>query len=115
HRMTFAGKHQDILVRRNKKGATELVPSRGTWLGILDDIADYTTDTVVPIEEGDVVLLFTDGVTEATDAHNVMFGERNLELALAKFAHLSPAEIVAGILGEVREHMAEQRDDITLL
>jgi len=114
-RLTFAGKHQDILVYRRRKGITEFIPTRGTWLGILDDIGDYLVDSTVPIEEGDVVLLFTDGLTEASNAEGVMFGERNLERALAKSAHMRPADIVAHILVEVRKHMAEQRDDITLV
>ncbi len=115
HRLTFAGKHQDILIRRARKGITEFVPSRGTWLGILDDIGDYLSDTTVPVENGDVILLYTDGVTEAADKSGVMFGERNLERALNKYAHLPPSEIVKGIVLEVKAHMAEQRDDITVL
>jgi serine phosphatase RsbU (regulator of sigma subunit) len=114
-RLICAGKHQDILVHRRRKGITEFVPTRGTWLGILDDIGDHLSDTTIPIEEGDVVLLFTDGLTEATNAAGVMFGERNLERALTKHAHLGCAEIVANILVEVRQHMAEQKDDITLV
>jgi phosphoserine phosphatase RsbU/P len=114
-RLTFAGKHQDVLVYRHRRGVTELVPSRGTWLGVFDDIGDYLVDTTILIEEGDVVLLFTDGVTEAANAAGVMFGEENLGEALSKYAGLDPAAIVASILGEVQRHMAEQKDDITLV
>ncbi|MBN8614354.1 MAG: PP2C family protein-serine/threonine phosphatase [Deltaproteobacteria bacterium] len=115
HRMTFAGKHQDILIRRMRKGITEFIPSRGTWLGVLDDIGDYLTDTTVPIEDGDIILLYTDGVTEAADKNGVMFGERNLERALNKYAHLTCTEIVKNIILDVQAHMAEQKDDLTLL
>src|SRR6185436_17637230 len=76
-RLTFAGKHQDILVYRRRKAITEFVPTRGTWLGILDDIGDYLFDATIHIEEGDVIVLFTDGLTEAANAAGVMFGERN--------------------------------------
>jgi len=114
-RITVAGKHQDILIYRRRKGIIEFIPTRGTWLGILDDIGDYLVDTTVPIEDGDVILLFTDGLTEAANAAGEMFGERNLERALAKHAHLRAADIVANILVEVRQHMAEQKDDITLV
>jgi serine phosphatase RsbU (regulator of sigma subunit) len=113
--LRFAGKHQDILIYRRRNGTTEFVPSQGTWLGVLDDIGDYLVDSTIPIEEGDVVLLFTDGVTEAADARGAMFGERLLESALSKHAHLPAADIVANILGEVRQYMAGQKDDITLL
>jgi serine phosphatase RsbU (regulator of sigma subunit) len=115
HRLTFAGKHQDILIRRARRGITEFVPSKGTWIGILDDIGDYLTDTQVPIEDGDVILLYTDGVTEATNASGQMFGERNLERALTKYGHLPAQEIVHHIVQEVRGYMAVQRDDITVV
>jgi phosphoserine phosphatase RsbU/P len=114
-RLVFAGKHQDVLVYRRRQGVTEFVPSLGTWLGVVDEIDDYLVDTTVLIEEGDVVLLFTDGVTEAADAAGVMFGEKNLSQALSKYADKDPAAIVASILVEVRRHMAEQKDDITLV
>ncbi len=115
HKLTFAGKHQDILIRRARKGITEFIPSRGTWLGILDDIGDHLTDTTVPIESGDIILLYTDGVTEAADKKGVMFGERNLERALNKYAHLPCSDIVKNIIADVQAHMAEQKDDLTLL
>lgn len=115
HRLTFAGKHQDILIRRARKGVTEFIPSRGTWLGILDDIGDYLSDTTVPLENGDVILLYTDGVTEAADKNGVMFGERNLERALNKYGDLPPNEIVKNIILEVQGHMSEQKDDLTVV
>lgn len=114
-RITVAGKHQDVLIYRRRKGITEFIPTRGTWLGIRDDISDYLIDSTIYVEEGDVILLFTDGLTEATNAAGVMFGERNLERALAKHAHRGAADIVAQILLEVRQHIAEQKDDITLV
>jgi phosphoserine phosphatase RsbU/P len=114
-KLTFAGKHQDLLVYRRRRAVTELVPTLGTWLGVVDDIGDYLVDTSVAIEEGDVVLLFTDGVTEAANTAGVMFGEEHLCEALSKHAHLDPAAIVAGILADVRRHMARQNDDITLV
>ncbi len=69
----------------------------------------------MPIENGDIILLYTDGVTEAAGKAGVMFGERNLERARHKYAHLPPSEIVKGIILDVQAHMAEQRNDITLL
>jgi serine phosphatase RsbU (regulator of sigma subunit) len=114
-KLVFAGKHQDILIHRARHGRTEFVPSKGTWIGILDDIGDYLEDTTIPIEDGDLVVLYTDGLTEATDARGDMFGELRLQQSLARHADRSPGEIVRAILHEVGEHMAIQRDDITLI
>jgi phosphoserine phosphatase RsbU/P len=113
--LVFAGKHQDVLIHRRSTGKTELIPSTGTWLGVVDDIGEYLSDTTVPVENGDVILLFTDGVTEAANGAGEMFGQEKLELALNRYADLPVAEIIRNIIIEVRQHMDEQTDDITLL
>ncbi len=64
--ITFAGKHQDLIIYRSALNKTEVIPSTGTWLGIADNIGKYLTDRSVKIQENDVILLFTDGITEAT-------------------------------------------------
>jgi phosphoserine phosphatase RsbU/P len=115
HNLIFAGKHQDVLLRRKRTGQIELIPSSGTWIGVVDDIGEYLSDTTVPVEDGDIVLLFTDGVTEAANRAGEMWGQESLERALDRYAHLPVAEIVASIIVEVRQHMDEQTDDITLL
>jgi len=115
HGLVFAGKHQDVLVWRKRTAKIELVPSTGTWVGVVDEIGEYLSDTSVAVEDGDVILLFTDGVTEAANAAGEMWGQENLERALDRYAHLPVAEIVRSIIVEVRAHMNEQTDDITLL
>lgn len=117
NKLVFAGKHQDVLVHHRRTGLTEYVPCKGTWLGILDDIGDYLSDTNVPIDEGDVVLLYTDGLTEAANANGEMFRELRLQRRFSALARdaTGPDEIIRTLLREVTDFMAEQRDDITLV
>jgi sigma-B regulation protein RsbU (phosphoserine phosphatase) len=114
-RMTFAGKHQDILIWRKATGAVEEVPTTGTWLGIVEDLAGKLTDSHVDIDEGDAVLMFTDGITEAMSGSGEMFGQDRLRTALARHGALEAEQIVLGILAEVNAFQAEQSDDLTLL
>jgi serine phosphatase RsbU (regulator of sigma subunit) len=114
-RMTFAGKHQDILVWRRTRGAVETVQTNGTWIGMVDDLAGKLGDTTVEIAEGDSVLLFTDGITEAMSATGEMFGQERLTAALGKLGALDAEQILLGILAEVNSFQAEQTDDITLM
>jgi hypothetical protein len=114
-RMTFAGKHQDILIWRKATGAVEEVPTTGTWLGIVEDLAGKLTDSHVDIDEGDAVLMFTDGITEAMSGTGEMFGQDRLTASLAKHGALEAEQIVLGILAEVNAFQAEQSDDLTLL
>lgn len=115
NKIVFSGKHQDILVYRAKRKVAEYIPSKGTWIGLLDDIGDYLGDTKVTIEEGDVVILFTDGITEAANKDGEMFGEMRLQQALLSCASKPVSDIVTSIMEEVIEYMEEQRDDMTIL
>ncbi len=113
--MVFAGKHQDILIYRAAKGAAEFVPSDGVWLGIVDDISSKIEDASAPIAEGDVILLYTDGVTEAMNERREMFGEERLRQALLRNANLDVEQIVTNVVRDVTDFMRGQRDDLTLV
>lgn len=114
-RMTFAGKHQDILVWRKATGQVETVPTTGTWMGIVDDLAGKLADATIEIAEGDAVLLFTDGITEAMSSSGEMFGQERLTAALQKRGALEAEQIMLGILAEVDGFQGRQADDITLM
>jgi phosphoserine phosphatase RsbU/P len=114
-RLVFSGKHQDILVYRHATRVVEVVPTTGTWLGVLDDLRGRLRDHTLLLGEGDVVLLFTDGVTEATNAQGQMYGEKQLEQALHANACLDVEAIVHNISRDVQGHMARLDDDLTLI
>lgn len=114
-RLIVAGKHQDILVYRAAEGATQAIPTTGTWLGIVDDLGGFLQDLTIEINRGDVVLLYTDGVTEAMDNNGEMYGDKRLERALTSYASLEVEETVKKIVAEIREHTHEQQDDITVI
>jgi phosphoserine phosphatase RsbU/P len=115
NQLVFAGKHQDILIWRADQGRVEAVPTSGTWLGVVPELGGHIKDEVVTLGPQDIVLLFTDGVTEAADAWGKMYGQERLEAALKKNAGLPLEEIVDRIVRDVRLSMATQSDDLTLL
>ena len=82
----MAGKHQDIIIYRSALNKTEVISTNGTWLGITDNIEKYLTDYTEKIEYGDIVLLFTDGITEATNKDGEMYGQERLEQSLNQYA-----------------------------
>lgn len=114
-RMTFAGKHQDILIWRRATGGVEIVPTTGTWLGVVDDLAGKLHDASVEVNEGDAVLFFTDGITEAMNANGEMLGQDRLIQVLQRHGSLEAEQIVLAVLAEVEAFQAQQADDITLL
>jgi len=94
---------------------TEVIPSTGTWLGIADNIGKYLTDRSVKIEENDVIVLFTDGITEATSRSGEMYGQGRLEQELNQYADLPVGKLLEKIIGDVQEFQEEQMDDMTLV
>ena len=66
---------------------------------------------------GDAIFLYTDGVTEATDTHNELYGDDRLKAVLDKMADASAKEICLGVKQDVDAFVGEapQFDDITML
>ncbi len=106
--------HNDMLVFRAAHGGVEAVASESTILGFLPS-PQYGARRLT-LAPGDVVLLYTDGITEATDADGTMFGDERLA---AVFAHLatdrSAQRIVDGIAGELEAFRGGRlgTDDVT--
>jgi len=114
-RLRFAGAHESILIWRARDKRVERLETKGVWAGILEDIAPMTAGQSAQLEPGDLLVLYTDGITEARNAEGVMFGSDRLAATLAEF-HDGPAhDIRERILGPVFGWMHHQDDDMTLL
>ena len=109
-----AGHNPPHLLRSN--GTTSELPvSENTIMGVFDTI-NYQEETL-QLEPGDTLVMFTDGVTEATNAAYEEFGTERLDDILRKETGASSQQVVealkAGIMNFVGD--AEQSDDITML
>ena len=113
--MSFAGKHQDIIIYRAGHNRTETFPTTGTWLGMADDIEGYIKDTTVKLEQGDIVLLYTDGITEAMNEQGDLFGEDRLAQSLDKYAHLPMGKLIEMVMRDLDYFKREQYDDMTIV
>ncbi len=112
---TVAGKHQDLVIYRSALNRIETFKIPGTWMGISDDIQGSLVDVEIQINTGDIVLLFTDGITEATNPQGEMFGQTRLEQALNAYADLPVGKLRDRIIGDVTAFQEEQMDDMTLV
>lgn len=110
-KLTWAnGGHPPVLLRR-VDGSVERLGATGPLLGAVPEIAYEELE--VPIEAGDVVLLYTDGVTEARSG-NKLFGEERLRRTLEDPG--SAAEIADRVLDAVRRYVrGDLRDDVAIL
>lgn len=97
-------------------GSLERLDKGGIILGIMKAVVPYQ-EGEVRIDVGDVLLLFTDGVSEAMDTEGEEMGEEKLE-AVARLHLDEPAAVIlAKIVDAVKEHSRNvpQSDDITLV
>jgi serine phosphatase RsbU (regulator of sigma subunit) len=101
-----------LLQRRG--GRMERLDSTATVLGLFSEWKCEIGE--LSLEAGDVLALYTDGVTESFDAGGEEFGEERLCRALRRHGALPAEAMLDGILDEVRQYSPdEQRDDITLV
>jgi len=109
-----AGHNPPIICRKKDGSLEELMPT-GIVLGAVEN-RDYASCTV-DIGPGDVIVLYTDGVTESINKDEEMFGEDRLKSVIIENADLSTNEILEKILNEVRQFTGDmpQFDDITLM
>ncbi len=108
-----AGHNPPFIMRAN--GTVEELQCGGIILGILENAPPYNTGTVT-INNGDAVVMYTDGVSEAMNNNNDEFGEDTLrEISLA-VRHTDAHTILDTIVVHVHKHAdgAPQSDDITL-
>jgi len=96
-----------------RDGQVTEILENGLILAMIKDAA-FTTATH-PLQPGDRLALYTDGILEARDARGEFFDEERLYAALRNTADLSPSDAADRILSNVQQWAKTQEDDLTLL
>jgi sigma-B regulation protein RsbU (phosphoserine phosphatase) len=123
-RLTYvnAGHNPPMLLRRRATSGVEgggapvkLLNVGGPVIGTFLD-GPYEQESV-RVESGDVLVAYTDGVTEALSPEGSEFGEERLRSVVVQWAHLPARELVEKVIAGVLEWQGEaaQHDDITLV
>lgn len=97
-------------------GNVEVLPnSTNICMGVLEEFPYQSNE--LKLEKGDMLVTFTDGVTEACDVNDALYGENRLEALLATLKGKSSEDVTTAISDSVAQHAygAEQSDDITIL
>lgn len=96
---------------QNKK--LEYFKNKGLGLGILrnSNFEKYVQVNEFQYSAGDVIVLYTDGITEAVNSRNEQFGYERLSDALMKFTSQTPEQISNGIFGALYEFCEEDSLD----
>jgi phosphoserine phosphatase RsbU/P len=108
-----AGHNPPLLLRAG--GRSEQLASTGTILGAF--AGSTFRERSVDLHPGDMLLMYTDGLTEAMNAENEQFGVGRVEECLARLRGMPSAEICRGLLAAVRGFTGQAwlKDDVTLI
>jgi serine phosphatase RsbU (regulator of sigma subunit)/CRP-like cAMP-binding protein len=108
-----AGQEPPLLI--SPDGSVRALRSGGIMLGMMEDFV-YEDESVEFPREG-VLLIVSDGVTEATDADGNMFGSERMEEIVVASRHLTAEGIRTALLDAIHEFVGEtkQSDDITIV
>ena len=114
-RCVFAGAHEDIVVVRGDTGIVERVPTPGPWVGAVPALGDGLIDSTLILGVGDVVVVYTDGLTEARNALGEEFGLDRVVEIVRSVADKPTADLRDHLVGAARRWAVEQEDDVTVL
>ncbi|MDD5066632.1 MAG: SpoIIE family protein phosphatase [bacterium] len=109
--------HENALIYRKARDQIETLRGGGALLGVMPDIDKFLYDEEIPMNPGDKILLFTDGVVSALNANKDRFGLTQLKSVFLKYAGEPAREIMYSVKNEIYSFMGSlpQQDDITLV
>jgi len=116
---TWAGAGQEhVIVYRVAQRNVEVIKTGGIVLGMFDDIRDNIYQQSLVLDKGDRLILYTDGVTEARDSNDEMFGRSRLVETIREISpFFSAKETLSYVMDKIHKHIgdAPQFDDITIV
>jgi phosphoserine phosphatase RsbU/P len=85
--------------------------------GAAQKFADLLEEDSLPLNKGDVLVFYTDGITEAMNASSDLFGDARLGGLITEHGHLDAADLRERILREIESFVgaADQHDDMTMI
>jgi sigma-B regulation protein RsbU (phosphoserine phosphatase) len=114
-RLSYAnGGHHPPLWFRNAAGEVRRLPGRGIALGVVQQAE--IDEEEIEIAPGDLVVFYTDGVTEAMDGQRRQFGDQELRDVISSHAPRGAQAVLDAVVAAVAAHRGDspQSDDLTL-
>jgi len=116
--LRFSGQHEEAIILRHD-GRLEMVDTLtlGFPIGLEQNIHDFVSEVDIKLESGDVVVLYTDGITEAFNLKREQYGLTRLCEVIKCNYERSSAEIKQAVIENLRDFVGEQKvyDDVTLV
>jgi serine phosphatase RsbU (regulator of sigma subunit) len=116
HRLTCACGGHNPAYHVSRAGVHPVAPE-GMALGLGKASQYYVKDAALTLQPGELLALYTDGVTEAMNRAEDEYGEERFMASLARHQHLDLGSLLAHLIQDISDftHGAPQTDDITLV
>jgi serine phosphatase RsbU (regulator of sigma subunit) len=108
-----AGHNPPLLLRGD--GTTSWLRTAGIALGVIENV--HIGEQHIRLEDGDIVLLYTDGVTEAMNEDYDEFGLERLSLAVEAARQADAEAILSAVNAAMHDHVGNRQpfDDVTMI
>ncbi len=115
-RFQHAGAHLSLIVFRRKTRTCELIQTKGVYLNFKKDISKGTKNAEFFLDYGDILVLYTDGLTEAETPDGEMLDIGGFVKIVEKHAEQSPQSMKDRIMEEVQQWCGRKiADDMSLV
>ncbi|MFP4621737.1 MAG: PP2C family protein-serine/threonine phosphatase, partial [Bacteroidales bacterium] len=115
----ITGQHEFILLLRKDSDTIEKIDTMdlGMYIGFIEDISKFINETTVSFNPGDLMMLYTDGITETESPDKEFYGLDHLMERFKANRELNPQMIVENVIKDVEKFRGyrELLDDISLL
>jgi len=117
--LTYTGAgHEHILIYRAAEGVCEAIPAGGIALAMAEDVSEILEEKQLSLSDQDVIVLYSDGITEAANMQGELYGLERLKTAVKNYGHLGESlQIFTQIAQNVNNFAGDavQGDDMTLM
>lgn len=115
-RFQHSGAHLSMIVFRRKTGECEFIRTKGIYLNFKKDISKATKNSEFYLDYGDILVLYTDGLTEARNPDGEMLDIGGFAELVEKHAHQEPEAMKDMIMADVIKWCDNKRaDDMTIV
>ncbi|MCT7980085.1 SpoIIE family protein phosphatase [Laspinema olomoucense] len=116
--LQISGQHEEVLVVRSH-GEVERIDTLdlGFPIAMVEEMSEFISTARIELNPGDVVVLYTDGITEAWNLDEQEYGLERLIAVVQQNCHKSAHEIQEAVIADVKGYIGQQKvyDDITIL
>jgi serine phosphatase RsbU (regulator of sigma subunit) len=117
HQVQCANAGHNPAYRLDSSGKVEEIAPEGIALGLVDAKQFYIEEHSLSLQSGDILVLYTDGVTEGMNSADEEYGEERFIESLKRHASKGVDELCKSLIADLRAFVAgaAPHDDITLL